>query len=55
MVICGIFTLLFVLRCLEDRAKSQKSPQVEEGEGAMGMGREVKHEGNATMLQRLVT
>ena len=44
--------LLFVHRCLEDRVKSQKSPQVEEVEGAMGTGREAKQEGNAAMLQR---
>ena len=51
----GIFNLLFVFRCLEDRVKSQKSPQVEEGAGAMEMDREAKPEGNATMLRRLVT
>ena len=52
---CGIHTLLYVLRFLEDRVKSQKSPQVEEGGGAMGTGREAKPEGNVTMLRRLIS
>lgn len=45
-------TFIFFLRCLEDRVKSQKSPQVEKGEEAMGKGREAKHGGNAMMPQR---
>lgn len=49
-----MLTFLFVLRCLEDRVKSQKRPQVEEVGGTMGMDREAKHEGNATTLQRLI-
>ena len=52
---CCIINLLFVLRCLEDRVKSQKSLQGEEGAGTMEMDREAKPEGNATMLQRLIT
>lgn len=51
---CAILILLFICRCLEDWVKSQKSPQVEEGEEAMGKGKEAKHEGNAMMLQRLI-
>lgn len=46
--------LCFLFRCLKDQVKSQKSPQVEEGVGVMGMDR-AKLGGNATMLQRLFT
>lgn len=49
------FTLVFVFRCLEDQVKSQKSPLVGEGGGAMGMDKEAKPEENAMMLQRLLT
>lgn len=51
---CTAFLLCCLFRCLEDQVKSQKSPQVEEGGGAMGMGKEAKLEGNAMMLQRLI-
>lgn len=47
--------VVFAFRCLGDKLKSQKSPQVEEGGRAMEMDREAKLEGNAVMLQRLVT
>lgn len=49
----SVFLFLF-FRFLEDQVKSQKSPQVEEVEGATAMGKEAKHGGNAVILQRLI-